>query len=111
MSFWKFLVSETMVLKGLGKNYGDRVGRESIDEAIRGPQGPPELQKTTENRPNSFQTNPKFDPKSGTYGSYLRVSGDIRDIFIDMCVYRSHEVTDDGEVRGEGGPPFPLRWP
>ena len=27
----KFLVSETMVLKGLGKNYGDRVGRESID--------------------------------------------------------------------------------
>ena len=34
-----FVVSETKVLKGLGENYGDRVGRESIDEGIRDAQG------------------------------------------------------------------------
>merc|ERR1712051_652194 len=59
--FTKIWVPEAMVLKGLGKNYGDRVGRESIEEAIRGPRWPRKLQKTAENRPKRFQKNPNFD--------------------------------------------------
>ena len=55
-----FLVSETMVLRGLGKNYGDRVPRESIDEAIRGAQGSKNHRKTIENLPKTSPKNAKF---------------------------------------------------
>ena len=58
--FQKLLVSETMVLRGLGEKYGDRVGRESIDEGIRGVQGSKNHRKRAENRPNTFPKNPKF---------------------------------------------------
>ena len=48
-------VSETVVLRGLGRNYGDRVGRESIDQAIRGAQRPQNGLKRAENGPKTFQ--------------------------------------------------------
>ena len=69
----KFWVSKLMVLKGLGKNYGDRVGRESIDEAIRGAQGSKNHGKPS----NIDQTLPNKRPNLEKYwpifGRFLRV--------------------------------------
>ena len=49
-----------MVLKGLGEYYGDRVGRESIDEAIRGARVSNNQRNTIENLPNTSPQNAKF---------------------------------------------------
>ena len=50
-----------MILQTLGRNYGDRVGRESIDEGIRGVQGPRNLLKITENGPMKILGRRKHD--------------------------------------------------
>ena len=54
--FTKFHGQKLMVFEGLGKNYGDRVGRESIDEAIRAIQGVEKCRKRGRNRPKTFLT-------------------------------------------------------